>query len=236
MNAPAQVLSWADFGRGISRSVEVTPTTFNNPLGNYFTVGKHTDVKIVSVTPKMSKTGPMLVFVFENDAGATIKKNIFLTGRDKNGKESVNYLYQQLIGSVSPTDTALAFEFHTTAVQNPEALAGLVGLRTSIQTELDNDGYAIVQLGEDSYQIQDRKTQSRWEGTDASYESIGAAKDAAKELGIYRAKVEIKKFLRCSKAYEGSNEKALRLVISSSSTSAAAGNKTATSSVRRSSI
>jgi hypothetical protein len=236
MNAQAQVLSWADFGRGVNRNVEVSPTTFNNPLGNYFTVGKHSDVKVVSVTPKMSKAGPMLAFVFENDAGASIKKNLFLTGRDKSGKENVNYLYQQLIGSLSPSDPALAFEFHTTTVQNPEALAGLVGLRTSIQTELDNEGYAIVQLGEDNFQIQDRKTQSKWEGTDEIYESIMAAKDAAKELGIYRAKVEVKKFFRCSKAYEVSNEKALRAVISNSTTPSAAGNKTAASSVRRSSI
>jgi hypothetical protein len=231
-----QVLSWADFGRGVNRNVEASPTTFNNPLGNYFTVGKHQDVKITAVTPKMSKVGPMLVITLENDAGATIKKNLFLTGRDKNGKEAISYLYQQLIGSVSPNDTALAFQYHTTTVQNPEALAGLVGLRTSIQTELDNEGYAIVQVGEDNYQIQDRKTQAKWEGTDNSYESIGAAKDAAKELGIYRAKVEVKKFYRCSKTYEGANEKALLAVIANYSTPSAAGNKTPASSVRRSSI
>lgn len=214
-----KTMSWSDFGKSFGRKTlsEAKPTTFNNPLGNYFTVGKHTDVKITSVEPRATKIGPKLVFTLENEAGASITADVFLTSKDRRGVEQPSRSYQQLISSLSPSDAALAFEFHTAAVNDPELYAGLVGLYTTINVDLAKTGYLVMAVG-DQFEIHDRETQQRWIGTEL-YDSLDAAKDTAKEMGIYRCKVEVKSFFKVTKAKEDDNQQALRAVIASGNTS-----------------
>ncbi len=230
----AEQLTWADFGKGISRKVEAKPTTFNTPLGNYFTVGKHQDIRITAVVPAQGKQAPFLKFQFENDYGATIRANVFLTGENKKGEEDINYKYKQLLSSIVPNNPALAYEFHDSAIKNPEIFAGLVGLRLSVETDLENDGYSIVTVG-DAYQIQDQQTKKRWEGTEL-FNSLGEAIDCAKEMQLSRARVQIKKFMRVSPQYEGTNNEALRAVVTNAASPATTTNKVGGAAVRRASI
>jgi hypothetical protein len=227
-------MTWADFGKNLSIKVDAKATTFSTPLGNYFTVGKHQDVKIVSVTPAQGKKAPYLKFQFENDFGANIRANIFLTGESRNGGEEVNYKYKQLLASIVPNNPALALEFHTAAIQNPSLFAGLVGLRLSFETDLENDGYSIVTVG-DAYQIQDQQTKSRWEGTDL-HNSLGSAIDQAKEMQLNKARVQVKRFLRVSQQYEGGNNEALRTIVTNAASPASTNNKVGGQTVRRATI
>lgn len=202
--------TWADFAGFGGVSKENLSTSFNDSVGGaFFDVGKHKDVTIESIEPKISKAGNQyLKVVFTNDDGASMQKAVLLKNRDGN----VHFSYSQLAAAVVK-DRELRLEaFSVQFVDNPALLDSLRGMKVSIKVGLGKEGY-IIQKGaiDNQYKLIDVETSAPYpEVANMSFEGYTEAKEKADELQISRCYNNIDSITRGSLDAVTANEEALQ--------------------------
>jgi hypothetical protein len=182
-------VKWSD----LVTTVKVEASAFEKGLGggSFFEVGKHENVMIAEVEPKVSKAGnAMVVVTFENDQGATIKKYVTFEQMDKKtGNKIISGAYRGLAAAILglssnyPDNQTLRTNFFSEyLLANPQAWEKLVGSRLTINIKQGNSG-SIIKDVDGGKILFDVETQEQWVDTEI-YADYNAAKDARKELQI----------------------------------------------------
>lgn len=232
-NNQKPAVSWSQLS-GFGGVLDNVATPFSDGVGGaYFEAGKHKNVTIEVVEPKISSKGKfMLLLSLKGEGGETIRYNVMLEKGD--GKDGFHFTYQKLAAALSATPEIQMRAFGKLFATQPQLLQGLVGLKMDIEIGKGKDGYKVEQNAIGQKVVIDVATGKEYpEFAGRAFADYEEIKAACKEYSIYRMKNEVKNVSKSTDAEVlAANEEALSEVLRSAETPAAGKASTASRAAR----